>query len=245
VDKLESKHTDSTTTHAERQRQVKRLEAAKIREQAREAARAEAWAQARAGIRGSLILTVLVTLTVGIAIGTYGLSPRRDDASTGLHAMGEEERRRSNEVGLVTITPWPIRVYVSGAVGEPQIVELPPGSLVADAIRGAGGMAENADQDALNLAAFVSDNQHLIVPVRSAATQVAAGDTPIPAPININTATEDELQRLPTIGETRAHDIIIYREAQGPFEDVEDLLAVPGIGPVTLERIAPFITVAP
>ncbi len=106
-------------------------------------------------------------------------------------------------------------------------------------------MTEHADQDALNLAAFVADNQHVLVPTRRANTQDATGDTPMPTLININTATEDELQLLPAIGTTRARDIVAYREAQGPFERVEDLLAVPGIGPATYERVAPHITVAP
>ncbi len=239
----DSKQTEHEAARAAAQRRVRHLEAAQIRAQAREKARVEAWAQARAGIRGALVITVLVTLIVGVAIGTYGLAPRcatSSDRSTADEGPPGDDNVRSAE-----ITPWPIRVYVSGAVVEPQVVELPPGSLITDAIRGAGGMTEHADQDALNLAAFVADNQHVLVPTRGATTQDAAGEPPMPTRININTATEDELQLLPAIGTTRARDIVAYREAQGPFERVEDLLAVPGIGPATYERVAPHITVAP
>lgn len=83
-----------------------------------------------------------------------------------------------------------------------------------------------------------------------AATPAPAAATPNPAPgllegerININTASADDLERLPGIGETRAADIVAWRQANGPFRYPEDLTQVPGIGPVTLEGLLPYITV--
>ena len=73
-------------------------------------------------------------------------------------------------------------------------------------------------------------------------SEAARGEIP---PININTATAEVLELLPAIGAVRARDIVAYRNAHGPFRQVGDILAVPGIGPSIFERIAPFITVEP
>jgi competence protein ComEA len=264
----ESKPVGATTEQAEVQKLVRLQEAEQIRAQAREAARVEAWAQARAGIRGALIFTVLAALAVGIIIGAYGLRPSTDAVSQEIvpperwNQMGDpDQMAKDGAVLSPTITPWPIRVYVSGAVAEAQVLMLPPGSLVVDALKAAGGMTENADQDALNLAAPLFDNQHLLVPTRRALSPSTESDADLAnadvranadvanadvrARININTATADELQLLPSIGVVRAHDIVTFRDAHGPFVEVEDILAVPGIGPAIFEDIAPFITVGP
>jgi competence protein ComEA len=249
----ETKHIGTTIDRAEVQEVVRRQEAAQIRTQAREAAHVEAWAQARARIRGALVLTVLAALAVGVVIGYYGLGSPQDGTSQGVTpperwSQRVEENRIGGDVSVVsaTMTPWPVRVYVSGAVVEAQIVELPPGSLVADALKAAGGMTENADHDAINLAAPLFDNQHILVPTRRAPSQDAGTEEDLPtARINLNTASADELQLLPSIGDVRAHAIVRYRETYGPFQEVDDILFVPGIGPSIYERIAPYITVDP
>ena len=243
----------TTAQKAEIQQLVRLQEAAQIRTQAREAAHVAAWAEARTKIRGAVALTVLAALVVGIAIGYYGLRPLADATPQTItpperwsRPVGEAGINDPGAVRSATITPWPIRVYVSGAVAEAQIVELPPGSLVADALRAAGGPTENADSDALNLAAPLSDNQHVVMPTRRAVSSDVGSEERLPiARININTATVDELQRLPAIGVGRAQDIVAFREAHGPFLQIDDILAVPGIGPSILEQIKPFITVGP
>jgi competence protein ComEA len=158
-------------------------------------------------------------------------------------------------------TPWPIRIYVSGAVKEPGVWELPEGSLAVDAVEAAGGPREDADLDALNLAAALLDNQHVLVPTVTAehegavtaddaAAMPGAGEPDArgegqDGPININTASAAQLEALPNIGVTRGQAIVTYRQTHGAFHDVEDLLEVPGIGPVTYEAVAPLVTVGP
>jgi len=154
-------------------------------------------------------------------------------------------------VALPTATPQPVRVYVSGAVAQPGVVTLSAGSLLADALEVVGGAAADADLDGVNLAAPLADNQHVIVPRRTATPQpVVEVATPVSlapavALVNINTASAAELETLPHIGPAMAQRIIAYREAHGPFERIEDIQNVEGIGEIRYKDLAPLIAVAP
>ena len=135
-----------------------------------------------------------------------------------------------------------IKVFVNGAVNRPGVYTVDTGDRLEDVLALAGGLTDSADQSGVNLAARVSDEAHFYIP--------AIGDAPpdaIPAPattvVNINAATAEELQTLRGIGEQKAADIVHYREENGPFARVEDLLNVTGIGPKTLEDLRPLITV--
>ncbi len=144
-------------------------------------------------------------------------------------------------------TPAPIRVYVSGAVQTPAVCELPYGSIVQDAIDAVGGPAPHADLACINLAQRLKDQQHVHVPREGEADPppvvsggVSSGEEPL---VNINTATAMELETLPGVGEVTAQRIIEYREANGPFETIEEIQDVSGIGPKTLKGIEEIITV--
>jgi len=149
-----------------------------------------------------------------------------------------------------------LQIYVSGAVARPQVVEVPAGSILADALAAAGGPAPEADLEGLNLAAPLADHQHVHIPTRvppPTATPQPAPATATPtsevaspeARVNLNTATLAELLTLPGIGETRAQAILAYRAEHGPFTRIEELQNVSGIGPATYEKLAPYITVGP
>ncbi|HEC21611.1 MAG TPA: hypothetical protein ENI95_01700 [Chloroflexi bacterium] len=145
-----------------------------------------------------------------------------------------------------TSTPGPIQVYVSGAVAHPDVYTLPSGAIVRDAVAAAGGANADADLDVLNLARPLSDGDHVYVPrVGEAPTPAPAGEPGAVAsgPININTASEAELETLPGIGPVLAQRIVEYREANGPFATIEDIQKVAGIGPATFEDIRDLITV--
>ena len=144
-----------------------------------------------------------------------------------------------------TPTPRPLRVYVSGAVLHPDVYTLPPDSIVKEAVMAAGGPADDADLDRINLALPVADGQQVYVPrqgednppVQPPSRLPAAGDK-----VNINTADVAALESLPGIGPALAQRIVDYRQAHGPFAHTEDITEVSGIGPGVFEEIRDLIT---
>ena len=136
--------------------------------------------------------------------------------------------------------PPGVRVSVLGAVRAPGLYKLAPGSIVQDAVFAAGGFLPNADSSRLNLAAPVNDGQGLIIPIQIPTPLPGTPppeSTPIGKKINLNTATLEELDSLPGIGPVLAQRIIDYRQTTGPFQSVDDLLHVKGIGSALLEKI--------
>lgn len=144
-------------------------------------------------------------------------------------------------------SPSPIRVHVTGAVAEPGVYILPPNSIIKDAIHAAGGSLPDADLQSINLAAPVSDGQQIFIGSHqeiSATPQGSLSSITHPSTkMNINTATAPELEELPGIGPSLAQKIIEYRQQNGPFHNLEDLLKVSGIGPAKLEQIQDLIVV--
>ena len=151
-----------------------------------------------------------------------------------------------------TATPTPIRVHLIGAVNAPGVYELPRGSILQDALNAAGGLTPSAEAGRLNLAKPLNDGEQIVIPEALAPGQPTSTPDPrVPLPtapspaglININTATQAELESLPEIGPATAQRIIEYRNANGPFFAIDDIQNVRGIGPATFEAIKPFITV--
>lgn len=137
-----------------------------------------------------------------------------------------------------------IYVHVCGAVKSPGVVELPEGSRGADALQAAGGFAETAQKDYVNLAEKLSDGQKLYFPSREEVCLLAEEEARLRSGlVNINTADEEELCELPGIGSARARDIIAYREVNGGFAHKEDLMKVSGIKESTFNRLCDRITV--
>jgi competence protein ComEA len=163
-------------------------------------------------------------------------------------------RIRAAPVAGPTGSPPPanVIVHVAGWVRRPGVFELAEGQRVIDAIEAAGGPRRGANLAALNLAAVLTDAQQVVVPKRGPAVPATAGESGVPsssaspsaAPvINVNTATPEELETLPGIGEVLAAAIVAYREEHGPFTSVDQLLDVSGIGEVTLEEIRDLVAV--
>lgn len=143
-----------------------------------------------------------------------------------------------------TSAPSPVRVYVSGAVRQPDVYNLLPGSIVKDALLAAGGASEDADLDTINLASPVADGQHVYIPH-------LGEDPPVRLPsslplvsgkVNINLADVSELESLPGIGPSLAQRIVEYRQTHGRFDQIQDIMEVSGIGPATFEDLRDLIT---
>lgn len=150
-----------------------------------------------------------------------------------------------NPLPEVTATPRLLRVYVSGAVQTPDVYALPPESIVKDAVMAAGGPANDADLDRINLAFPVVDGQHIYVPRLGEETLPVQPPSDLPASgstVNINTADAATLETLPGIGPTLAQRILDFRQASGPFERIEDVMEVSGIGPGIFDEIRDLIT---
>lgn len=176
-----------------------------------------------------------LALTAVILLQSLRPSPRSIELSTATPLPSPE----------VTVTPRPLRVYVSGAVRYPDVYALPQDSIVKDAMTAAGGAADDADLNRINLAAPVADGQQVYVPrlgeenppVQPPSRQLSAGGL-----VNINTADATLLESLPGIGPTLAQRILDYRQAHGPFSQIQDIMDVSGIGTGIFEGIQDLIT---
>jgi len=144
-----------------------------------------------------------------------------------------------------TSTPKLIRVHITGAVNVPGVYTLPENARVEDAIQAAGGLQDEADPQLLNLAAALVDGQRIYIPVTQDVT-LTTDDRGLTIEtsrlINLNTASFAELDSLPGIGEVKAQAILDYRQKNGLFTALEDLLKVDGISQSLFEKLEGLIT---
>jgi competence protein ComEA len=146
-------------------------------------------------------------------------------------------------------SPSPLVVDVAGWVRHPGVYDFHQGDRVIDAIRRAGGVRKGADLTSINLAALLTDAEQIVV-VRGGPGSVSGGSggsgatgSGGQAPVNLNTATLDQLETLPGIGEVLGQRILDYRQQHGVFRSVDDLLNVSGIGDKRLAELRPLITI--
>ena len=142
-------------------------------------------------------------------------------------------------------------VYISGAVQQPDVYQVPVAARVKDVVLAAGGLTEDAAIDEINLAEHVADGQHIHIrrqgesPPSPASPVDNAADGSKDGPLNLNTASAADLDSLPGIGQSIADRIVEYRTTNGPFQSIEDLQKVKGIGPALFAKLAPLIAVGP
>lgn len=171
--------------------------------------------------------------------------------------LDEGSGSRGVEVRLpAPTTPPTLKVYVSGEVAAPGVYVVAPGDRVEDAVKAAGGALWGAQLSCVNLAARVRDGSQYHVPSADDGcapdvSEPMADDLPETAEpgqdarIDLNSASAEELQALPGIGEVKANAIVAYRNEVGPFSSVEEVVEVRGIGPATLEAIADLVYAGP
>lgn len=190
----------------------------------------------------STLLYVVMTHNPDQA-GTGGEVPLPDIAQEEADGLLQKQDDTVNEPGEIVID-------VKGAVHAPGIYHLPADARVYEAIEAAGGATDEADIARLNMADFLTDGMAVIVPKEGeeadgllpASGSANGGDTAA-GKVNVNRATEAELQTLSGIGPAKAAAIIKEREENGPFQTVDDLTRVTGIGEKTLENLRDDITV--
>jgi competence protein ComEA len=138
----------------------------------------------------------------------------------------------------------PLVVDVAGAVRRPGLYRLERGSRVADAITRAGGLTRRAERTAVNLAAPLADGEQVLVAARGSPVATAAGGASPgspAAPVSLSSATAEQLDALPGVGPVTAQKIVTYRQEHGPFTSVDGLDAIPGIGPAKLADLRPLV----
>ncbi len=204
-------------------------------------------ASAGIGVALGTVALVAVALVIGIMVRGSGagvvVERGGEEAPKGAEPAQETEATDGGDEEAMACV---VVVHVDGAVRSPGVYELEEGARVRDAVQAAGGLAEEADTSAMNLAALVEDAQKVHVPRRGEevppdfSTESGQGERAL---ININTASAEELDELPGVGESTARAIIEDREKNGPFSSPEDLMRVSGIGEKKFERLEAMVCV--
>lgn len=134
-----------------------------------------------------------------------------------------------------------VQVYVCGEVAAPGVYQLKDGMRICDAVEAAGGLTKAASREYWNLAEKLSDGQMIYFPTEEEAAGATVEESD--GRIDINTADATQLVTIPGIGETRAAAILAYREKNGPFAKVEDIMQVSGIKSALFEKMKDYITI--
>lgn len=192
------------------------------------------------------VVWLVVGLCLGVVLGVGGMVLSRQSRPVPIVISPPEP----TETPLPTATPSAVQVYVSGQVAAPAVYQLPPGSRVEDAVTMAGGFTAQAQPALVNLAQPLVDGMQIYVPAEGEVTNLVVPLATAPAGttsnngglVNINTAGLEELDTLPGIGPSTAQNIIDYRETNGPFATLEEIMEVPGIGEAKFNQIKDLIT---
>ena len=180
------------------------------------------------------MLIAVVAVVVIITIGLYMYKQSKEDTY-----MYYEENSDVNEITNEEDVEEEenIIVHITGEIKYPGVLVLKQGDRVVDAIEAAGGETDDADLDRLNLAQMLNDGDKIYIPNKNEENDIDNITSEESGPININTATLEELIKLPGIGEATANKIIEYRKQNGKFKTIEELKNVPGIGNSKFESI--------
>lgn len=196
-----------------------------------------------------LLTAALSAIITGLALAGVFLLFQGDDNAPIQVVLPTHEAEETPAAGS-----GDVQVHISGAVANPGVYRLSTEQRLADAVADAGGASADADLDTVNLAQWLQDGQQYHIPkagetrtlqseVTDSPALVAAVDTGCGGLMDLNTASEAQLDTLPRIGPVRAGDIVAYRELNGPFTSVDQVTEISGIGPATLEGIRPLVAV--
>jgi competence protein ComEA len=194
-------------------------------------------------LAGLALLWFLVAAETGEGVGTGGGADvvPTSAAEPGVHGVAD---------GLVAAAPDALVVHVAGRVVQPGLQRLPAGARVADALEAAGGPTDDAALDAINLARLLNDGEQLLVPGIDDMSASAGGDAGPAGPsafrpdgtLDLNRASQADLETLPGVGPVTAARIVEHREQHGPFTVLGDLRLVQGIGEKTFQSLVDLLS---
>lgn len=197
----------------------------------------ERWDPGITGARALAVVGVIAALVSGVFLWASRPEPQPVPLDSPPPEPAPPSTLHARPVAAPTTTPpeTPLVVHITGDVRKPGIVTLPPGSRVADALDAAGGLRKNGKVGTVNLARRLTDGEQIIVgsdlPEPPVLPPSAPGTSPAPGtPLDLNTATLDQLQQLPGVGPVLAQRILDHRSEHGPFRTVDQLQDVTGIG---------------
>jgi competence protein ComEA len=205
------------------------------------------------GLGPGALAVVAVVVAVGLAVTAWWVvraepsvvTPVEPGPAPALATPAEPSASPASPA--VPVADGSVTVDIAGKVRRPGIAVLDPGSRVIDALRAAGGARPGVDLTSLNLARVLVDGEQIVVGLPAAVTAPpvapVGGATPGTPLVDLNTATTVQLEGLPEVGPVTAAAILAWRDQNGGFTAVSELLEVDGIGDATLASIAPFVTV--
>lgn len=201
----------------------------------------------RMGVTDQALLAVAVTAVVAVvavsALLASQRTPRRP-VELDLPRATAADGTTGGGTADGTATSTVVVVHCAGAVAHPGVYRLAGGSRVADLIDAAGGPAPGADVDQLNLAALLQDGERVYVPrVGEVAVATAGGSGTVGGKVDLNSATVEQLDALPGVGPATAEAIVSWRKQHGRFRSVQQLLDVRGIGEAKLAQLRDLVRV--
>ena len=194
----------------------------------------------------TIIICCVFVLMAGIFYFNSGTSSVQNEAS-----ITKKEVSSVNHSTKQTPASKEIAVYICGAVKKPGVYKFNTASRVCDAVKAAGGFKKNADTISINQAEYLKDGEQITIPVKTNVKPGSSGDGKSDSNnskassnlVNINQADENELMTLPGVGESKAASIIEYRNKNGYFTKIEDIMKITGIKEGVFNKIKDKITI--
>ncbi|MGO4887255.1 helix-hairpin-helix domain-containing protein [Anaerobacillus sp. MEB173] len=193
--------------------------------------------------REYLFSSVIIILLIVVSVSFFGGFDNENESEQDIFSFVDEEKTESKPEPSLVHREMKVVVDVKGAVSVAGVYELAEGKRVVDAVEMAGGLLEDADENKVNFAALLEDEMVIYIPVRGeedvqlVERQAGSSSGDLDGKININSSTAEELQRIPSIGPAKAGAIVSYREENGPFRQLEELMNVSGIGTASFEKM--------
>ena len=192
-----------------------------------------------------VIAGIVITMIIIVVIYIFSIKPQTNENYENLEI--EDVSKTEEKVEITKI-----KVHIAGSVVTEGIIELEEGARVADAIKEAGGTTADANTKKINLAQKLQDGQKIYIPNQNETEEdimenlgetIEENSINSSSKVNINTATQTELELLSGIGPSIASKIISYRKENGKFKTIEDIKNIPGIGEAKFNSIQDQITV--